>query len=108
MGLVHADTVEREAYLKTHGYNVEHIWEHEYDEMVRNDSRFRQFVNQVQLRPALCARDAFFGGRTNCIKLHHAVCGGEQIRYLDVCSEYPYVNKYKRSLFHVDMVVYSN
>ena len=40
-------------------------------------------------------REAFYGGRTNAFKLHHKVSPGEKIRYLDVCSEYPYVNKYK-------------
>ena len=39
-------------------------------------------------------RDAFFGGRTNAVKLHHACGEGEKILYQDVTSLYPWVNKY--------------
>ena len=46
-------------------------------------------------------RDAFFGGRTNATKLYHKTNEGrnkedpdEKIFYIDVCSLYPYVNKY--------------
>ena len=41
-------------------------------------------------------RDAFFGGRTNAVRLHHGVCvdEGERIFYQDVTSLYLWVNKY--------------
>ncbi len=39
-------------------------------------------------------RDAFFGGRTNAVKLHHRCGEGERILYQDVTSLYPWVNKY--------------
>lgn len=39
-------------------------------------------------------RDAFFGGRTNCTKLFYEGKENEQIRYLDVCSLYPWACKY--------------
>lgn len=39
-------------------------------------------------------RDAFFGGRTNASKLYHKAENGEKIYYLDICSLYPYINKY--------------
>ena len=41
-------------------------------------------------------RDAFFGGRTNAVRLHYAVDKevGEKIHYQDVTSLYPWVNKY--------------
>ena len=38
-------------------------------------------------------RDAFFGGRTNAVKLNHRVTGPEKIKYMDVTSLYPWVNK---------------
>lgn len=42
---------------------------------------------------------AFYGGRTNATKLYHKVktCRNqpiEKIHYVDVCSLYPFVNKY--------------
>lgn len=40
-------------------------------------------------------RDAFFGGRTNAATLYHKADQsiGEQIKYVDVTSLYPWVNK---------------
>lgn len=33
-------------------------------------------------------------GRTNAAKLYHKAAEGELIRYIDICSLYPFVNKY--------------
>ena len=41
-------------------------------------------------------RDAFYGGRTNALKLYHKCGPGEQILYYDFCSLHPYMNKYAR------------
>ena len=43
----------------------------------------------------LSPRDAFFGGRTNALKLHYESKEdeGEQIKYVDMTSLYPWVNK---------------
>ena len=38
-------------------------------------------------------RDAFFGGRTNAVKLYHHASGSEKIKYYDFTSLYPWVNK---------------
>ena len=34
------------------------------------------------------------GGRTNAIQLYHKAKNGTVIRYIDICSLYPYINKY--------------
>ena len=41
-------------------------------------------------------RAAFYGGRTNAVKLYHKIdeAKGEKILYKDVCSLYPWVCKY--------------
>ncbi|KAG8229136.1 hypothetical protein J437_LFUL009725 [Ladona fulva] len=54
--------------------------------------------NPLHTKPPINPRDGFYGGRTNCVKLYCKanVRDGESIRYLDVCSLYPYVNKYKK------------
>jgi len=41
-------------------------------------------------------RDAYYGGRTNGLWLYYAVKPDEKIRYLDICSLYPYCMKYDR------------
>lgn len=46
-------------------------------------------------------REAFFGGRTNAIKLHHKVQGDEEIHYKDMISLYPCANlKYPYPVGH--------
>ena len=45
------------------------------------------------LKP-LNPREAFFGGRTNGVRLFYQVCEEVQIKYVDFCSLYPYTNKY--------------
>ncbi|XP_054257504.1 uncharacterized protein LOC128982573, partial [Macrosteles quadrilineatus] len=47
-------------------------------------------LNNVPLIP----RDAFYGGRTGNTKTYHECESGEEIKYVDVCSLYPYVCKY--------------
>jgi hypothetical protein len=44
----------------------------------------------------LNTRDALYGGRTEAMRLHYRVRDGEQIRYCDVMSLYPYVCKYSK------------
>lgn len=39
-------------------------------------------------------RNAFVGGRTNATKLYYKCKSGEKIKYVDICSLYPKINKY--------------
>ena len=96
MGQVYEETMKRQRHLEASGYEVVTMWEHEYDRLLKADSDFREFCAGVVTREPINPRDAFYGGRTNAFKLHHIAVLGEQIKYFDVCSEYPYVNKYKR------------
>ena len=51
-----------------------------------------ELTNLDPLRP----RDALIGGRTNSTKLYQEIdeSSSEEIKYIDVCSLYPYVCKY--------------
>ncbi|KYQ49645.1 hypothetical protein ALC60_11278 [Trachymyrmex zeteki] len=55
----------------------------------------RNFLENVPIikNSPLDSRDAFFGGRTGNIATRCEVVGTEKIRYVDVCSLYPYVLK---------------
>ncbi|KYN10203.1 hypothetical protein ALC57_17667 [Trachymyrmex cornetzi] len=55
----------------------------------------RDFLENAQIikNSPLDRRDAFFGGRTGNIATRCDVAGTEKIRYIDVCSLYPYVLK---------------
>ena len=48
------------------------------------------------VQPPLQPREAFFGGRTNVVQLHRTAAPGEEIRYYDYTSLYPWVNKNAR------------
>lgn len=57
---------------------------------------WRPFCQTLSFVPPLNPRDASFGGRTNAATLHYEAdqTVGKQIRYMDVTSLYPTVNKY--------------
>jgi hypothetical protein len=54
------------------------------------------FLGKLDMVSPLSARDAFYGGRCDSIRLFHRVGANEKIRYLDFCSLYPYVCKYSK------------
>ncbi|XP_055355223.1 uncharacterized protein LOC129600691 [Paramacrobiotus metropolitanus] len=79
--------------IKTLGYTIVSIWEHDYDMKLASDFEFRKLTELANVMEPLHPRDAFTGGRTNAIKLYHKCGPGEKIYSLDVISEYPYINK---------------
>ena len=86
----------KEAALRNHGYNVEIMWEHDWDKLCQHDPNVKDFVTNLQLVQPLQPRQAFFGGRTGAVALHAKAEDGEEIRYVDVTSLYPWVNKNAR------------
>ena len=78
-------TLVKEAALRNHGYNVEIMWECEWDMLCEHDPTVKQFLRDFSLVEPLQPRHAFFGGRTGAIALH-AVASEEEIRYVDVTS----------------------
>ncbi|XP_070167977.1 uncharacterized protein [Polyergus mexicanus] len=64
-------------------------WECSFDREMREYLENHPMVETPPLDPG----DAFFGGRTGNIVTRYEVTGMEKIRYVDVCSLYPYVLK---------------
>ena len=85
MSTAYGETLTREDYIRGKGYTLVSKWECDW---VKEAPALDQEVLYT-VEP----RDAFFGGRTNAICLKRAVGPGEKIRYIDVCSLYPYINK---------------
>ncbi|XP_022794113.1 uncharacterized protein LOC111332905 [Stylophora pistillata] len=80
--------------LRDAGYTVVEMWECQFDALKKQDGECRHFVSNLNLVSPLEPRDAFFGGRTGAVAPHHRVSDDrEQIRYVDVTNEYPWVNK---------------
>ncbi|KAK4885665.1 hypothetical protein RN001_001936 [Aquatica leii] len=82
--------------IRSFGYNLVEMKECEFRNFIKANVQAQEFTSNhaiIQNQP-LNPRDSFFGGRTNAVKLYHKAEEGEVIRYLDVCSLYPFVNKY--------------
>ncbi|XP_071032985.1 uncharacterized protein [Parasteatoda tepidariorum] len=77
-------------HLRSLGYHVIECWEHDFEKMKRNDEDLKKFLLSHTVRDRLVPRDAFYGGRTNAVKLYHE----GNAKYVDFTSLYPWVNKY--------------
>ena len=90
--LYQATLSKRMALLRA-GYTVIEMWECEWDKLVDTNKAVQRFLNSFDLPPPLEPREAFFGGRTGAVALHAVAGEGEEIRYVDVTSLYPWVNE---------------
>ena len=90
--LYQATLAKRMALLRA-GFKVLEIWQCEWDEQLKKNAEVQRFLNSFDLVPPLQPRDSFFGGRTEAVALHAVAGEGEEIRYCDITSLYPYVNK---------------
>lgn len=90
-----ADNVRFER-ITTAGYNLIKIKECEFDAELSSNFEMSEFIKTLThlKEDKLEIRDCYYGGRTNATKLYYKCKEGEKIRYLDVCSLYPYVLKY--------------
>ena len=82
--------------LRNAGYQVVEKWECQWAKEVNNPLHpAHAFVKSLTLPEPLVPREAFFGGRTGAVCLYAIIDErlGELIRYLDVTSLYPWVNK---------------
>ena len=79
--------------LKSEGYSILEIWEHEYDRKLKLDPEFKGFIQDldVEKHKKLEPRDGLFGGRTECFRTHYEVTDAEKIQYVDIRSLYPRV-----------------
>ena len=93
---VYEATCKKINLLKHLGYTVIEQWECNWDQKVKIDLGLQDFLSTLDLVHPLSPRDAFFGGRTNAATLYYKAdeTQGEQIKYVDVTSLYPWVNKY--------------
>ncbi|GIY93489.1 hypothetical protein CEXT_645491, partial [Caerostris extrusa] len=50
-------------------FQVVELWEHEFAEQKKTNPQLQKFLKSHSLQDRLNPRDAFFGGRTNALKL---------------------------------------
>ncbi|XP_072392265.1 uncharacterized protein [Diabrotica undecimpunctata] len=81
-------SIRRASQIKDAGYNIVEMWECEWIK-----SKECKNAPIPQIVEPLKPREAFFGGRTNAIKLNVT---GKNLRYIDIVSLYPTVQYYDR------------
>lgn len=86
-------TLNKRMALLRAGYTVIEIWECQWDRQVKTNAVVQRFLASFDLIAPLEPKDAFYGGRTGAVYLHAKAEDGEEIRYQDVTSLYPWVNK---------------
>ena len=81
--------------MRSLGYEVREMWECKFDALKKREPDIARYLDThpVMSRIKLNPRDAFFGGRTENIVTSCTVEPGEEIKYTDICSLYPYVCK---------------
>jgi hypothetical protein len=103
---IHEYTIKKEEALRSQGFQVISIWECEWDKEVKENEDLKSFLEDFEIVEPLKPREAFYGGRTNAVKLHHVAQGNEKIKYIDVTSLYPWVNKNgKYPVGHPEIIV---
>lgn len=88
MASIHQKTEETTKMLRDQGFSVVEIWEHEFAKLKKEDTDLQKFLKSHQVQDRLNPRNAFFGGRTNAVKLFHE----GNAKYVDFTSLYPWVS----------------
>ena len=85
-------------FLRNQQYTVVEMWECVWRQRQLQDPAVANNVASLHLQGPLQPREAFFGGLTNVVRLHRIADAtqGEEIRYYDYTSLYPWVNKNAR------------
>ncbi|GBL77940.1 hypothetical protein AVEN_143270-1 [Araneus ventricosus] len=83
-------TANTTARLRNRGHTIIEEWEHTFQNRFKQNLELKQFVSDHELQDRLNSRNAFYGGRTNAVKLYF----DGKAKYVDFTSLYAWVNKY--------------
>lgn len=81
--------------LRQAGYQVIEKWQCDFNQDKKTDPQLKSFLQDLEMVPPLEPRDAFYGVRTAAATLYAKGDPGEDIKYCDVTSPYPWVNNCK-------------
>ena len=77
---LYEDTVRKADYLEAKGFEVVQKWECELKKEMEEDEELKRYIDEHELVDPLQPREAFYGGRTNAVKLYHPCEGDEKIK----------------------------
>ena len=86
---------KKRTLLQTLGYQVVEMWEYSWNVHKDSNQELAEYLAHRDLKAPLEPREAFYGDRSNAIRLYAQVKkeDREEIRYDDYTSLYPWVNK---------------
>lgn len=73
-------TVDRRKCIESLGYVIVEKWGCDLNKELQKNPEMQKFFDDVEINEPINPRDAFFGGRTNAIKLNHKVGSNQVIR----------------------------
>ena len=85
--------LKRNNFLKTKVFIYRCKWECKFDKEIKENICIQSFINELNLINPLEPRDAFFVERTEAFQLSKEATSDKQIKYYDVTSLYPFINK---------------
>lgn len=88
-------TRDTTARLRSLGFNVIEEWDHTFQDRKKENPELKKFVSDHDLQDRLNPRDAFYGGRTNAVKLFYE----GKAKYVDFTSLYPWVRLFEKKSF---------
>ena len=86
-------TVEKKLFLESKGFVYESFWECDFKSELKTNPSMKAFIESLEIITPLEPRDAFYGGRTEAFRLYDEATETKKIKYYDVTSLYPFVNK---------------
>lgn len=96
LNLRYEATMAKTDRLRNLGYDVIEMWECGFRKQIAQNSEIREYSENhplVTSRP-LNPRDSFYGGRTGNTFKYYKIKDDEKIKYVDICSLYPWACKY--------------
>jgi hypothetical protein len=93
MDELYSRTMEKKDFIEKQGFKYECKWECDFKQELKQNDEMKDYIQTLELVSPLEPRDAFFGGRTEAFNLFEEANADKQIKYYDVTSLYPWVNK---------------
>ncbi|XP_072385963.1 uncharacterized protein [Diabrotica undecimpunctata] len=81
-------------YLQSQGYEVVEMWECTFRKIITPEIASYTENHYLMMTLPLNPRDALYGGRTGNTVEYFTCSKNEKIKYVDVCSLYPFICKY--------------
>ena len=86
-------TLDKKMYLQENGYKYICKWECDFKRESEESTELKTFVKTLEFVKPLEPREAFYGGRTEGFQLYAEASTSKKIKYYDVTSLYPFINK---------------